>query len=198
MNKTPEQKKQAKKDEGYIKFGGSGKFNFYWIYIVIAIALFVIYFMGGSSISRELSYTDFQKMAQNGYFEKMVLDKKVGTVTAPLAAAPSEENFSSVKAAYDKAKAKVRNTTSHQACLVLTSSLKTLTNGVLQKTANSMQRYVMRLIERMGHFPQLRLSSPYHHALLVLYFPSHGFRWRTWRWNLQRRSLEGTDLREGQ
>ena len=104
MNKTPEQKKQAKKDEGYIKFGGSGKFNFYWIYIVIAIALFVIYFMGGSSISRELSYTDFQKMAQNGYFEKMVLDKKVGTVTAPLAAAPSEENFSSVKAAYDKAK----------------------------------------------------------------------------------------------
>ena len=104
MNKKPEQKKQDKKEDGYIKIGGNGKFNFYWIYAVIAISLFVIYFMGGTGLSREISYTDFQKMAQNGYFEKMILDKKQGHVSAPLAVSPTEETFSAIKTAYDKAK----------------------------------------------------------------------------------------------
>ena len=103
-NKKPEQKKQENKEDGYIKIGGNGKFNFYWIYVVIAISLFVIYFMGGSGLSREISYTDFQKMAQNGYFEKMILDKKQGHVSAPLTVSPTEEAFSSIKTAYEKAK----------------------------------------------------------------------------------------------
>lgn len=111
INKKPAPKKQGKKEEGYIKFGGSGKFNFYWIYMVIAIALFVIYFMGGSGISSEVSYTDFQKMAQNGYFEKMTLDKKQGHVSAPLAIAPNEEDFKSIKTAYDKAKSEGKDYT---------------------------------------------------------------------------------------
>lgn len=104
FNKKPEQNIQAnKKQDGYIKIGGNGGFNFYWIYIVIAVVLFGIYFMSDSETSREVSYSDFQTMAQDGYFEKMILNKKQGLVSAPLNAAPTEESFSAIKTAYEKA-----------------------------------------------------------------------------------------------
>lgn len=104
LNKKPEQNNQAnKKQDGYIKIGGNGGFNFYWIYIVIAVVLFGIYFMSDNETSREVSYSDFQTMAQDGYFEKMILNKKQGLVSAPLNAAPTEESFSAIKTAYEKA-----------------------------------------------------------------------------------------------
>ena len=67
-----------KNQDGYLKIGGSGGFNFYWIYIILAITLFGIYFMSGNELSRQISYSDFQTMAKNGYFEKINLNKKQG------------------------------------------------------------------------------------------------------------------------
>ena len=102
-NKNSSNRQDYRKQDGYIKFGGNGGFNFYWIYVVIAVVLFGIYFLSGNELSREVSYSDFQVMAQQGYFEKMVLDKKQGLVSAPLAAAPAEENFSAIREAYNTA-----------------------------------------------------------------------------------------------
>lgn len=93
-----------KNQDGYLKIGGSGGFNFYWIYIILAITLFGIYFMSGNELSRKISYSDFQTMAKNGYFEKINLNKKQGLVSAPLNTAPIEESFSAIKSAYEKAK----------------------------------------------------------------------------------------------
>jgi len=104
MNKKPDQKNQGDKKDGYLKIGGNGGFNFYWVYAIIAMVLFGIYFFSGNELSREVSYTDFQTMARQGYFNKMVLDKKQGIVTAELEAAPSEESLNGVKVAYERAK----------------------------------------------------------------------------------------------
>lgn len=93
-----------KNQDGYLKIGGSGGFNFYWIYIILAITLFGIYFMSGNELSRKISYSDFQTMAKNGYFEKINLNKKQGLVSAPLNTAPIEESFSAIKSAYETAK----------------------------------------------------------------------------------------------
>ena len=102
INKTPEKKEGDKKQqEGYLKVGGS--FNFYWIYIILAVTLFGIYFFSGNELSREISYSDFQVMAKNGYFEKMTLNKKQGMVSAPLTEAPAEESFIAIKKAYETA-----------------------------------------------------------------------------------------------
>lgn len=93
-----------KNQDGYLKVGGSGGFNFYWIYIILAITLFGIYFMSDNELSRKISYSDFQTMAKNGYFEKINLNKKQGLVSAPLNTAPIEESFSEIKSAYETAK----------------------------------------------------------------------------------------------
>lgn len=103
-NKKNEKNQDNNKRDGYLKIGGNGGFNFYWIYVVIAVVLFGIYFMSGNELSREISYSDFQTMAQDGYFEQMVLNKKQGLVSAPLKASPTEESFSAIKTAYEKAK----------------------------------------------------------------------------------------------
>ena len=42
INKTQEKTQDNKKQEGYLKIGGSGSFNFYWIYIIIAATLFYL------------------------------------------------------------------------------------------------------------------------------------------------------------
>ena len=76
INKTQEKTQANKKQEGYLKIGGSGSFNFYWIYIIIAATLFGIYFMSSNELSREISYSDFQTMAKNGYFERMILHQE--------------------------------------------------------------------------------------------------------------------------
>jgi len=103
-NKKNEKNQDNKKQDGYLKIGGNGGFNFYWIYVVIAVVLFGIYFISGNELSREISYSDFQTMAKDGYFEQMVLNKKQGLVSAPLKASPTEESFSAIKTAYEKAK----------------------------------------------------------------------------------------------
>ena len=104
INKTQEKTQANKKQEGYLKIGGSGSFNFYWIYIIIAATLFGIYFMSSNELSREISYSAFQTMAKNGYFERMILNKKQGMVSAPLNSAPTEESFHAIKSAYEAAK----------------------------------------------------------------------------------------------
>ncbi len=86
------------------KGGGNGfKFNFYWLYTVIAVTLFGIFLFSSGNSSREVGYSDFAKMAQNGDFSKMIVYTNKDIVEATLQQAPTEENLSGIKAAYEKA-----------------------------------------------------------------------------------------------
>ena len=80
------------------------KFNFYWIYLVIASVLFGVYFFSGNDMMREVGYTDFAKMAQEGDFNSMVVNTKTGVATAKLDKAPTLDNMKALKAVYDQAK----------------------------------------------------------------------------------------------
>lgn len=84
--------------------GGGFKFNFYWLYTVIAVTLFGIFLFSSGNSSREVGYSDFARMAQNGDFSKMVVYTNKDIVEATLQQAPQEEQLSGIKAAYEKAK----------------------------------------------------------------------------------------------
>lgn len=81
-----------------------GGFNFYWIYLVIGAVLFGVYFFSSSELTREIGYTDFERMAQEGDFSTLVVNTKNNSVTAKLSKAPELENMKGLKAAYEQAK----------------------------------------------------------------------------------------------
>ena len=70
--------------------GGNGpkmnmpKFNMNWIYILSILALGLLYFSSGgpsnSSIAKTASYSDFKEMVNNGYAQKIVVNKNQGNI----------------------------------------------------------------------------------------------------------------------
>ena len=79
-------------------------FNFYWIYMIIAAVLFGVYFFSSDEQMREVSYSDFAKMAQEGDFKSLTVDTKTGTCSAYLEKAPADDNLKGLKKAFDEAK----------------------------------------------------------------------------------------------
>ena len=58
------------------------KFNLYWMYGFIFIMLFALYLTNDSSASKELGWTEFQKLAQENVFDRMVVYNKKNLVEA--------------------------------------------------------------------------------------------------------------------
>ena len=58
------------------------KFNLYWMYGLIFIMLFALYLKNDSSASKELGWTEFQKLAQENVFDRMVVYNKKNLVEA--------------------------------------------------------------------------------------------------------------------
>ena len=58
------------------------KFNLYWMYGLIFIMLFALYLTNDSSASKELDWTEFQKLAQENVFDRMVVYNKKNLVEA--------------------------------------------------------------------------------------------------------------------
>ncbi|MBQ4352953.1 MAG: ATP-dependent zinc metalloprotease FtsH [Prevotella sp.] len=62
------------------------KFNMTWVYLIVAIGLMAVFFMGddsigqNSSISKTASYVEFQAMLNKGYAQKIVVNKSDGTL----------------------------------------------------------------------------------------------------------------------
>ncbi len=62
------------------------KFNMTWVYLIVAIGLMAVFFMGddsigqNSSISKTASYVEFQAMVNKGYAQKIVVNKSDGTL----------------------------------------------------------------------------------------------------------------------
>ena len=57
-------------------------FNLYWMYGLIFIMLFAFYLTNDSSASKELGWTEFQKLAQENVFDRMVVYNKKNLVEA--------------------------------------------------------------------------------------------------------------------
>jgi cell division protease FtsH len=53
-----------------------GKFNFYWIYAVIALVLFGTYLLNSGGGTKEVGWSELKQMLQNGEVEKIVLVNK--------------------------------------------------------------------------------------------------------------------------
>ena len=62
------------------------KFNMTWVYLIVAVGLMAVFFMGddsigqNSSISKTASYVEFQAMVNKGYAQKIVVNKSDGTL----------------------------------------------------------------------------------------------------------------------
>ncbi|MCD8136502.1 MAG: ATP-dependent zinc metalloprotease FtsH [Parabacteroides gordonii] len=58
------------------------RFNLYWVYGLIFMMLIALYLTNDSSASKELGWTEFQKLAQENVFDKMVVYNKKNLVEA--------------------------------------------------------------------------------------------------------------------
>lgn len=58
------------------------RFNLYWMYALIFIVLIALYMTNDSSTSKELNWTEFQQLAKDNVFEKMVVYNKKNLVEA--------------------------------------------------------------------------------------------------------------------
>ena len=71
------------------------RFNLYWMYGLIFIMLFALYLTNDSSASKELGWTEFQKLAQENVFDKMVVYNKKNLVEATVKSGKKELVFKS-------------------------------------------------------------------------------------------------------
>jgi cell division protease FtsH len=58
------------------------KFNIYWMYGLIVVMLIALYLTGGSSSTKELGWTEFQRLAQDDVFDKMTIYNKKNSLEA--------------------------------------------------------------------------------------------------------------------
>lgn len=75
------------------------KFNLYWMYGLIFMMLIALYLTNDSSASKELGWTEFQKLAKENVFDKMVVYNKKNTVEATVKSGQKNLVFKSDSAA---------------------------------------------------------------------------------------------------
>ena len=56
------------------------RFNLYWMYGLIFAMLIALYMSNGSTTTKELGWTEFQRLAKENVFEKMVVYNQKNTV----------------------------------------------------------------------------------------------------------------------
>ncbi len=69
------------------------RFNLYWMYGVIFIMLVALYMTNDSSGTKELGWTEFQKLAQENVFDKMTVYNKKNLVEATVKNGKTEQVF---------------------------------------------------------------------------------------------------------
>lgn len=86
------------KNDMFNKTPKSGKpkmfrFNLYWMYGLIFIMLVALYMTNDSSGTKELGWTEFQKLAQENVFDKMTVYNKKNLVEATVKSGHTEQVF---------------------------------------------------------------------------------------------------------
>ena len=74
-NKTPKMDKK-KSTLGSNPLKSKGKFNFYWIYGILAVIFIGLQFIGGNDTSKETNWGELRNMLQNEAVEKLSLVNK--------------------------------------------------------------------------------------------------------------------------
>ncbi len=74
-NKTPDSEKN-KSPQNLNPIKPKGKFNFYWIYGILAVFLIGLNFMGSTDTSKETSWGELKQMLEKGDIEKLILVNK--------------------------------------------------------------------------------------------------------------------------
>ena len=69
------------------------RFNLYWMYGLILLMIAAVYFTNDSSSSKELDWTQFQKLAQENVFDKMTVFNKKNMVEATVKPADRDKIF---------------------------------------------------------------------------------------------------------
>ncbi len=70
-----------------------GRFNLYWMYTIIILSLFGLYFINDNSMRREVNWTEFEKIAQEGGIEKVVVYAQKNVAEAQLNDSTAKEVF---------------------------------------------------------------------------------------------------------
>lgn len=60
------------------------RFNLYWMYGIIFIMLAALYMTNDSSTTKEMGWTEFQKLANQNVFEKITVFNKKNTLEATI------------------------------------------------------------------------------------------------------------------
>lgn len=60
------------------------RFNLYWMYGIIFIMLAALYMTNDSSTTKEMGWTEFQKLANKNVFEKITVFNKKNTLEATI------------------------------------------------------------------------------------------------------------------
>ena len=89
------------KNDMFNKTPKSGKpkmfrFNLYWMYGLIFIMLVALYMTNDSSGTKELGWTEFQKLAQENVFDKMTVYNKKNLVEATVKNGKTEQVFGNI------------------------------------------------------------------------------------------------------
>lgn len=115
INKKPESQNGKPGSQpskgGNPRMGGMGGFNFYWIYMLILAVLFGVYFFSSDDMMRELGYSDFSRLAQEGHFSTLVVNTKTGVCSAQLEKAPTDEKLKGLKVAFETAQSEGKRCT---------------------------------------------------------------------------------------
>ena len=113
INKRPEPRNEQRGQQPSRATGSAprmsgSRFNFYWIYLIIIAILFGVYVFSGGEASREVDYSVFSRMAQEGDFKSLVVNTKSGVCVARLEKAPEAEDLKGIKNAFEQAKTENR------------------------------------------------------------------------------------------
>ena len=108
INKQPE---STEKDNKFVKFGtnnGEGGFHFHfsimYIYLLIGGILTYMYLTSDGETQRNVDYSQFQKLTQQGYFDKVIVNAREAEASGSLTKDPGQD-FKTLSDAYKQATA---------------------------------------------------------------------------------------------
>ena len=69
------------------------KFSFYWMYAIILIFLIGMYYLDNNSMTKEVSFNEFEQYVQNGGVKKIIIYENKGIATGAVTDSLGEALF---------------------------------------------------------------------------------------------------------
>ena len=161
------------------------RFNMNWIYGIVILSLIVLYFTQGqekSSISTQVSYSDFKVMVDKGYAKEIVVNKYQNTL----------EMYVKPEHIRDVFHQGVEQTGKNPAVSVAIGSVDQVEQFI--NNAREEKKFTGKFSYDNSKDNDFPLLWRYHPGMDV-HHASHGWRFPNgWFWHLQRRQVESPDV----